>query len=122
MGAECAEADRPRALPVQAEHVEAKRRLRRLDRACAERHVTGDHRHVAAGRFDAYWAYDNKVWDVAGGAVLIREAGGTLTVASAVTNTGIVKSGATLASSGTFAASFSSPILNRPRRRELRQK
>ncbi len=32
--------------------------------------------YVAAGRFDAYYAFDNKVWDVAGGTVLIREAGG----------------------------------------------
>src|SRR5262245_15071922 len=35
--------------------------------------------YVAAGRFDGYWAFDNHVWDVAGAAVLIREAGGTLT-------------------------------------------
>jgi myo-inositol-1(or 4)-monophosphatase len=35
--------------------------------------------YVAAGRFDGYWAFDNKVWDVAAAAVLVREAGGTLT-------------------------------------------
>ena len=35
--------------------------------------------YVAAGRFDGYWAYDNHVWDVAGGVVLIREAGGIVT-------------------------------------------
>ena len=35
--------------------------------------------YLAAGRFDAYWAFDNHVWDVAGAAVLVREAGGTLT-------------------------------------------
>jgi myo-inositol-1(or 4)-monophosphatase len=35
--------------------------------------------YVAAGRFDGYWAFDNHVWDVAGGVVLIREAGGVLT-------------------------------------------
>jgi myo-inositol-1(or 4)-monophosphatase len=34
---------------------------------------------VAAGRFDGYWAFDNHVWDVAGGAVIVREAGGVLT-------------------------------------------
>jgi myo-inositol-1(or 4)-monophosphatase len=34
--------------------------------------------YVAAGRFDAYWGFDNHVWDVAGAAVLVREAGGTL--------------------------------------------
>ncbi len=35
--------------------------------------------YVAAGRFDGYWAFDNHVWDVAGGVVLIREAGGVVT-------------------------------------------
>jgi len=34
---------------------------------------------LAAGRFDGYWAFDNHVWDVAGGMVLLREAGGVLT-------------------------------------------
>lgn len=33
---------------------------------------------LAAGRFDGYYAFDNHVWDVAGGVVLVREAGGTL--------------------------------------------
>jgi myo-inositol-1(or 4)-monophosphatase len=37
--------------------------------------------YVAAGRFDGYWAFDNHVWDVAGGVVLVREAGGVLTAA-----------------------------------------
>lgn len=35
--------------------------------------------YVAAGRFDAYWAFDNHVWDVAGATVLIQEAGGLVT-------------------------------------------
>ncbi|MCI0641300.1 MAG: inositol monophosphatase [Gemmataceae bacterium] len=35
--------------------------------------------YVAAGRFDAYWAFDNHIWDVAGATVLIREAGGIVT-------------------------------------------
>jgi myo-inositol-1(or 4)-monophosphatase len=35
--------------------------------------------YVAAGRFDGYYAFDNHVWDVAGGTVLIREAGGVVT-------------------------------------------
>lgn len=35
--------------------------------------------YLAAGRFDGYWAFDNHVWDVAAGAVLVREAGGMLT-------------------------------------------
>ena len=35
--------------------------------------------YVAAGRFDGYWAFDNHAWDVAGGLVLVREAGGSFT-------------------------------------------
>ena len=34
--------------------------------------------YVAAGRFDGYYAFDNHVWDVAGAAVLVTEAGGVL--------------------------------------------
>ena len=35
--------------------------------------------YIAAGRFDAYYAFDNHVWDVAGATVLVREAGGAVT-------------------------------------------
>jgi myo-inositol-1(or 4)-monophosphatase len=35
--------------------------------------------YLAAGRFDGYWAFDNHVWDVAGGVVLVSEAGGVIT-------------------------------------------
>ncbi|MBI1917656.1 MAG: inositol monophosphatase [Planctomycetes bacterium] len=35
--------------------------------------------YVAAGRFDGFWAFDNHAWDVAGGMVLVREAGGLIT-------------------------------------------
>jgi myo-inositol-1(or 4)-monophosphatase len=34
---------------------------------------------LAAGRFDAAWSYRTKIWDVAAGTLLIREAGGTVT-------------------------------------------
>ena len=34
--------------------------------------------YLAAGRFDGFWAFDNHVWDVAGGMVLVTEAGGKL--------------------------------------------
>jgi len=37
--------------------------------------------YVAAGRFDGYWAFDNWAWDVVAGAVLVAEAGGTLSTA-----------------------------------------
>ncbi len=32
--------------------------------------------YVAAGRLDGYWQYDLKPWDVAAGALIVREAGG----------------------------------------------
>ena len=35
--------------------------------------------YIAAGRFDGYWAFDNKPWDLAAAALLIREAGGLIT-------------------------------------------
>jgi myo-inositol-1(or 4)-monophosphatase len=35
--------------------------------------------YVAAGRFDAYWGGNTKAWDVAAGALMIREAGGVIT-------------------------------------------
>ncbi len=35
--------------------------------------------YVAAGKFDAYWEIGLKPWDVAAGAILINEAGGTIT-------------------------------------------
>ncbi len=34
--------------------------------------------YVASGRFDGFWAFDNHAWDVAGGMVLVREAGGSV--------------------------------------------
>ena len=35
--------------------------------------------YVACGRFDAFWEYDLKPWDVAAGAVIVKEAGGVVT-------------------------------------------
>lgn len=35
--------------------------------------------HVAAGRFDAFWEQNLSAWDIAGGTLLIREAGGVVT-------------------------------------------
>ena len=35
--------------------------------------------YVACGRFEAFWEYDLKPWDVAAGAVIVKEAGGTVT-------------------------------------------
>jgi myo-inositol-1(or 4)-monophosphatase len=35
--------------------------------------------YVAAGRFDGFWEFDLKPWDVAAGMLLVTEAGGTVT-------------------------------------------
>jgi myo-inositol-1(or 4)-monophosphatase len=35
--------------------------------------------YVAAGRLDAYWEYHLQPWDIAAGALIVREAGGALT-------------------------------------------
>jgi len=35
--------------------------------------------YVACGRFDAFWEYDLKPWDVAAGALIVKEAGGKVT-------------------------------------------
>jgi myo-inositol-1(or 4)-monophosphatase len=35
--------------------------------------------YVASGRLDAYWATSVKIWDVAAGVLLVREAGGVVT-------------------------------------------
>ncbi len=35
--------------------------------------------YVACGRFDVFWEYDLKPWDVAAGAIIVKEAGGVVT-------------------------------------------
>ena len=35
--------------------------------------------YLASGRLDAYWATSVKIWDVAAGLLLLREAGGMVT-------------------------------------------
>lgn len=37
-----------------------------------------DMAYVACGRFDAFWEYDLKPWDVAAGTVIVKEAGGVV--------------------------------------------
>ena len=34
--------------------------------------------YLAAGRFDVFWSFSTKIWDVAAGALIVREAGGML--------------------------------------------
>jgi myo-inositol-1(or 4)-monophosphatase len=53
---------------------------------------------VAAGRFEAFWEFDLKAWDVAAGALIVREAGGTV---SAIDGSAFdIAAGSTLASNG----------------------
>jgi myo-inositol-1(or 4)-monophosphatase len=40
--------------------------------------------YVAAGRFDAYWGNNSKPWDVAAGAIIVRESGGVVSNYSGV--------------------------------------
>ncbi len=35
--------------------------------------------YLAAGRFDAYWAGETKIWDIAAGTLIVTEAGGQIT-------------------------------------------
>jgi myo-inositol-1(or 4)-monophosphatase len=35
--------------------------------------------YLAAGRFDLFWSYGTRIWDVAAGVLLVREAGGQVT-------------------------------------------
>ncbi len=35
--------------------------------------------YLAAGRFDLYWSYSTRIWDVAAGVLIVREAGGRVT-------------------------------------------
>ena len=53
--------------------------------------------YVAAGRYDGYWERGLNVWDVAAGAVLVREAGG---VVSEIDGADFMKTGAIVASNG----------------------
>ena len=50
--------------------------------------------YVACGRFDGFWEYDLQEWDIAAGALLIREAGGTV---KAIGGDGAVTSGSIVA-------------------------
>lgn len=54
--------------------------------------------NVAAGRFDGFWEYDLKPWDVAAGMLLVTEAGGR--VSDYRGNPGSIDAGQLLASNG----------------------
>ena len=53
--------------------MENSRGIRRLGSAAT------DLAYVACGRFDAFWEYNLKPWDVAAGALIVKEAGGIVT-------------------------------------------
>ncbi len=56
--------------------------------------------YVAAGRFDAYWERGLNAWDIAAGAVIVREAGGVVTE---VDGGDFMKTGAVLAANPSLA-------------------
>jgi myo-inositol-1(or 4)-monophosphatase len=60
-----------------------------------------DMAYVAAGRFDGYWERGLNVWDIAAGAVLVREAGG---VVNEPDGGDFMKTGAILASNNALAS------------------
>ena len=57
-------------------------RAKRLAPRCAGvRHAGAcalDLAHVGAGRLDGFWMLDLKAWDIAAGALIVREAGGRI--------------------------------------------
>ncbi len=63
--------DHPRYLKTLAAAMGATSGVRRMGVASL------DLAYVAAGRFDGFWEFGLKPWDIAAGLVLIREAGGT---------------------------------------------
>ena len=71
--------------------------------------------YVAAGRLDGFWESDLKAWDIAGGALIVSEAGGTVTGlrGEAFTSRG----GSVLASNGRLHAAMLDVIRSRRPRR-----
>jgi myo-inositol-1(or 4)-monophosphatase len=64
--------DRARQVRVFAAFLPEAQALRRLGSAAL------DLAYVAAGRFDGFWEESLKAWDMAAGALLVEEAGGTI--------------------------------------------
>jgi myo-inositol-1(or 4)-monophosphatase len=63
--------------------------------------------YVAAGRFDGYWERGLNVWDIAAGAVLVREAGG---VVNEIDGGDFMQSGAIVASNQSLIASLTQAV------------
>jgi len=56
--------------------------------------------YVAAGRFDGYWERNLNVWDIAAGALMVREAGGTV---AEIDGGDFMKTGSIVASNASLA-------------------
>ena len=63
--------------------------------------------YVAAGRFDGFWERGLSAWDVAAGAVLVREAGG---VVNEIDGGDFMKTGAIVASNPALTAPFAQTL------------
>ena len=63
--------------------------------------------YVAAGRFDGYWERGLNAWDIAAGAVIVREAGGVVTE---VDGGDFMKTGAVLAANPSLAAKLAQTL------------
>lgn len=70
--------------------------------------------YVAAGRFEAFWEFDLRPWDVAAGTLIVREAGGT--VSSIDGSPFGVERGSTLATNGAVHAEMVALLTERPGR------
>jgi myo-inositol-1(or 4)-monophosphatase len=67
--------------------------------------------YVACGRLDGYWEHAVKPWDVAAGALIVREAGGTVTATDG--STFDVESGQILATNGSLHPVLTSGLAGR---------
>lgn len=68
--------------------------------------------YVAAGRYDGYWERGLKIWDIAGGVLLVREAGGLVEPIRAEQD--LLNDGHVVAASGAVFEKFSNIIRKRP--------
>lgn len=57
---------------------------------------------LARGRFDVYWSYSTKIWDIAAGVLMVREAGGAIVAPDG---------GPLVLSTGQFLAAANEPLL-----------
>ncbi len=70
--------------------------------------------YVAAGTFEAFWEFDLKAWDVAAGALIVREAGGTVSAIDG--STFAIDAGSILASNGLVHDEMRASLLPSPTR------